>query len=464
MAEAAHPQSDQVISPALKVFEVPPTDISIESYRMVTIQPTTTGINPMEFIIPALDDHVDLNRSYFTMNLLLKKNDGNNIALADKLWPANNLAHTIIKQIDLRLNVTLISPQSDTYHYKAFLETLLNYTREEGQTLLRHQGWFNALDFPPEWTANNTDTTSQSGRGHDDYIALSATRKSALAFSKAEKLRYAEGARHSLVFQPHLEAFHTGHILVPGVEIKMKFHFNSANLFLNGVGLVGRLLETDIQIQFHLCQLRLNPSVYTNISEKRHNQRDLAKYPTVRSEIRTFNMVGTLARFDIPNLFQNRIPDRMIVGLLDSRAFNGAVTRDPFCFQKFGLLSIRQMVRGEEYPYETLELNHNNVNRDVLGYFRFLQASGSWLKKRSSMVRQDEWGQGRGCTLFMFDNVANGRADARTLNPKQSGDLQLVLEFGAAPNTNITVLVYAEFENLLEIDSNGAVLYNIYQP
>ena len=118
MAEAAHPQSNQVISPALKVFEVPPTDISIESYRMVTIQPTTTGINPMEFIIPALDDHVDLNRSYFTMHLLLKKTDGNNIAVADKLWPANNLAHTIINQIDLRLNGTLISPQSDTYHYK----------------------------------------------------------------------------------------------------------------------------------------------------------------------------------------------------------------------------------------------------------------------------------------------------------------------------------------------------------
>ena len=204
--------------------------------------------------------------------------------------------------------------------------------------------------------------------------------------------------------------------------------------------------------------------MYNSISTERHNERELAKYPTVRSEIRTFNMVGTLTRFDIPNLFQNRIPDRMIVGLLDSRDFNGDVTRDPFCFQKFGLLTIRQMVRGEEYPYETLELNHNDGARDALGYFRFLQASGSWLKKRSSLVRQEDWGQNKNCTLFMFDNVANGRADARTLNPKQSGDLQLVLEFGAAPNTNITVLVYAEFENLLEIDSNGAVLYNIYQP
>ena len=320
------------------------------------------------------------------------------------------------------------------------------------------------ISHPNGLPTTQTPLNSNAGAGHNDCQALSANHKSALAQSKTEKAYYFGGARHSLVFQPHLEAFHTGGILVPVVEIKLKFHFNSPNLFLNGVGLAGRLLEGDIQLQFHLCQLRLNEDVFKELSIKRHKWRELAKYPTVRSAIRTFNMVGTLNRFDIPNLFQNRIPDRMIVGLLDSRAFNGDVTRDPFCFQKFGLRAIRQLVRGEEYPYEILQINQGDVARDALGYFRFLQASGAWQKKQGNMVQQEEWGQDRNCTLFMFDNVAIGRGDARTLNPKQSGDLQLILEFGAAPNTNITVLVYAEFENMLEIDSNGAVLYNIYQP
>ena len=56
MAEAApaHACSEGAINPALRVFKVPPTDIRINAYRVVTIQPTTTGINPMEFIIPAL--------------------------------------------------------------------------------------------------------------------------------------------------------------------------------------------------------------------------------------------------------------------------------------------------------------------------------------------------------------------------------------------------------------------------
>ena len=306
---------------------------------MVTTQPTTTGINPMEFIIPALDDYVDLGRSYFTMELRLKKSDNGNLVANEKLWPVNNLAHSIIKPIDLQLNGTLISPQSDTYHYKAYLENLLNFDREDGKTVLGPQGWFNQVDFPPQWTANNTNSTTP----HQHYRDLSANHKAALATSIAEVNKYAGGVTHSLVFTPHLEVFHTGKVLVPGVEIKMKFHFNSPNLFLNGVTLASRLMEGDVKLRFHLCQLRLNETVYRNLSVQRHNGKQMATYPTVRSEIRTFSMQGNLTRFDIPNLFQNRVPDRLIVALVDSRNFNGDVTRDPFCFQKFGLSSIRQI-------------------------------------------------------------------------------------------------------------------------
>ena len=270
MAEAApvHPRSEGAINPASRVFKVPPTDISINAYRMVTIQPTTTGINPMEFIIAGLDDFVDLGRSYFTMELRLKKSDNGNLVANEKLWSVNNLAPSIIKQIDLQLNGTLISPQSDTYHYKAYLESLLNFDREDGKTVLGPQGWFNQVDFPSQWTANNTNSTGP----HAAYQALSANHKAALAASVAETAKYAGGVTHSLVFTPHLEVFHTGKVLVPGVEIKMKFHFNSPNLFLNGVALAGRLMEGDVKLRFHLCQLRLNESVYTSLTAKRHNE------------------------------------------------------------------------------------------------------------------------------------------------------------------------------------------------
>ena len=431
-ATPAHPRSEQTINPALQVFKVPLTDVSINPYRMVTIQPLTTGINPMEFLIHALDDYVDLSRSYFTVELTLKKNNGTDIATADKLWVTNNLAHTLFKQISMRLNGTLISPQTDTYHYKAYLETLLNYNREDGKTVLKPQGWFNQLDFPVQWTATNTDSETP----HAHYLALPANQKAALAASASQMTNYTDGKMHLLIFQLHLETFHTGKLLVPQVEIRMRLHFNSPDLFLNGVALKGRLTDNDIKVKFHLCQLRLNETIYMNLSEARHNKREVAAYPTVRSEIRTFSMQGNQARFEANNLFQGRIPDRIIVGMVRNEAFSGNVAFDPFCFQKFGLISIKQIVRGEEYPYERLQLNHNDGQRDLAGYFRFLQASGAWCKKQGNMARREDWGQGKNCTLFMFDNMANGCADSNALNPRQTGDLQLILVFGDASGHN----------------------------
>jgi len=68
----------------LRIFKVPPTDISINAYRMVTIQPTITGINPMEFIIAGLDDFADLGRSFFTMELRLKKSTNDDLVANEK--------------------------------------------------------------------------------------------------------------------------------------------------------------------------------------------------------------------------------------------------------------------------------------------------------------------------------------------------------------------------------------------
>ena len=197
------------------------------------------------------------------------------------------------------------------------------------------------------------------------------------------------------MFQPHLEAFHAGKVLVPRVEIRMRFYFSSPDFFLNGVALHGRLSEEDIKIQFHLCQLRLNLDVYNSLSEERHNDREIASYPTVRSEIRTFSMQGTQARFEANNLFQGRIPDCLIVGLVCNEAFNGNMALNPFSFQKFGVSSIKQIVKGEEYPYDTLELIHDNGDKDLAGYFRFYRPVGLGARNRVAWCKRTIGGKTR---------------------------------------------------------------------
>jgi len=183
-------------------------------------------------------------------------------------------------------------------------------------------------------------------------------------------------------------------------------------------------------------------------------------YPTVRGEIRTYSHPNDNRHFECSNPFHNQLPNRLVVVLMKQRAFNGTVTVNPFSFEKFNLASIKQLVRGEEYPYETLELKHDDDSKDQRGYYRFLQASGALCRGKGNMVRKEDWGHGKRCNMFVFDN---GCLDSPVLNPKQSGELHLVIDFGANPGSNLTILLYGEFENLLEINENRVVTYDVYQ-
>ena len=184
-------------------------------------------------------------------------------------------------------------------------------------------------------------------------------------------------------------------------------------------------------------------------------------YPVVRSEIRSYNHAGDSQVLEAHNIFQNQFPNGVAVCLMDQTVFNGSVTKYPFSYKTFNITSIKQLVRGEEYPYRTLELNHDNSNKDLRGYHRFLQATECLTKRKGNMVRAEDWGREKNCTLFVFDNTANGLSTSHVLNPVQTVETSIVIRFGLNPGVNLTVLIYGEFGNLLEINSNKTIIYNV---
>ena len=272
------------------------------------------------------------------------------------------------------------------------------------------------------------------------------------------------GKRVTLRFKPYLEVFHLSKLLVPGVQIQIDMYFNTPALWtIRWAGATTlRLTEADVNVRLFLSQVRVTPSVYREIMSSMKSGR-VVTYPTVRGEIRTYSHPNDNRHFECSNPFHNQLPNRLVVVLMKQAAFNGTITESPFNFGKFNLASIKQLVRGEEYPYETLELEHDGDSKDQRGYYRFLQASGALCRGKGNMVRKVDWGHGKRCNMFVFDNTANGCLDSPVLNPKQSGELRLVIDFGANPGENLTILLYGEFENLLEINENRVVTYDVYQ-
>ncbi|CAH3016340.1 unnamed protein product [Porites evermanni] len=62
------------------------------------------------------------------------------------VYCVNNFDHSLFNQMNVSFNGVLMTEQSNAYHQKAYLETLQNFNRQEGETTLAAQGWVNELN------------------------------------------------------------------------------------------------------------------------------------------------------------------------------------------------------------------------------------------------------------------------------------------------------------------------------
>ena len=66
----------------------------------------------------------------------------------------------------MRLN----GPQTDTYHHKSYIDTVLNNDQDDGEMILKPEGWFNGLAMRDQ--SNHALTVNQLNMGHEDNVAL----------------------------------------------------------------------------------------------------------------------------------------------------------------------------------------------------------------------------------------------------------------------------------------------------
>ena len=220
---------------SLQLFDVPSVDYRYEASREVEFQPALTGIQPITFSIPGSDDYYDPNSLRFKVKVrltdptdgyvglnadLTAASDANN---SKSTYVANNFGHTIFRDITMSMNGVLMTEQTNTYHYRAYLETLLNYTREEGETKLAPQGWVNALNVIDKMgaTGANSDMpTTAAWAGNEDLRKLTS--------------RLLSQHWHTFLIRLHLPPLKTGKLLVPNVQLDFELHLNPNTVYLMG--------------------------------------------------------------------------------------------------------------------------------------------------------------------------------------------------------------------------------------
>ena len=81
---------------------------------------------------------------------------GTELAPDTPVAPVNTWLHSLFSQVDVYLNDTLATPSSNTYPFRAYVNTVLSYGAEAKNTQLTSQLWYKD-------TAGHMDSTTVDG-------------------------------------------------------------------------------------------------------------------------------------------------------------------------------------------------------------------------------------------------------------------------------------------------------------
>lgn len=427
-----HPQSCESVNTGLDLFSVPPTQTAVEEGQFVEFHPLSTlspGA-PIEFAISgATTEYLDLSNTYLHVRAKVTKPDGTNLDAGANAVPVNYWLNSLFSQVDISLNDTLVTNSENTYPYRAYIEATLNFGRDAKKSHLTSAFYYRD-------SSNHLDDTNG-----DHNVGL-----------KTRRTLSARSREVDMMGRLHTDIMHQERYMINGVDVKIRLipSKNVFNLIVHGTGTAYRSVITHASL--FVRKVKLNPAV--TLAHAKALEKNTAKYPLKRVVLKTFSIpTGNLSAVQ-DNLFLSQTPNRLVIGLVDSAAFNGHLNRNPFNFKTKNLSFLSLYLDGRQIPAKPLTPNFEK-HQYVRSFFTTMIATGQANKDAGSYIEMRDFELGY--ALYSFD-LSPSLIDGDQFELVKSGALRLELKFSEALDEPVMVIVYAEMDGMIEIDRSRQIL------
>jgi hypothetical protein len=433
-----HEGSCECTKSELDLFSVPPTQTSIESGLFVEYRPISslTDGAPIEFeIVSSGDDYIDFANSYLHVKVKIQRANGTALDAADTVGPVNNFLHSLFSQVDVSLNGTVVTNSTNTYGYRAYLENLLTFGPAAKESQLTA-----ALFYKDE--AGKMDRCNP--------LAAVAERNSGLATRAAF---FAESNEVDMIGRIHSDIFFQPRYMLNEVNTKIKLTRNKDVFSLCAIGdQAFKILITSASM--HIRKVKVSSSVY--LAHAKTLESGMAKYPVRRVICKTFTIPTGYLDVSQEKLFSGQLPTRLVLGCLDNTAFNGSLARNPFNFKHYNLKEISVYLDGQNHGIKPLSSNFES-SQYISSFMSLFSGTGKENRDEGNGISRSDFANGY--ALYAFDLTAD-LSENESFNLARHGTVRIDMNFGVALPHTVTVVAYAEFENIIEIDRNRNVVFD----
>lgn len=417
----------------LDVFSPVLREDSMHDGKEIEIFPTgvVTDTGPYEFIIPSDGNEftaMPLTRLHGEIEVL--KADGSAVTDTELNAPVNLFPQSLFRQIELYVNGKQISDLSTpTYPYKAFIQTHLGTSNDA-----------KSITYSPEMWIKDTLKC-------ENKFNIAGNNKSDSFVERHTKIKNGK-IYFSMIL--HVDFLQCKNLLMPGVELKLRFVRNDDTF-----SLLGTTLSTKIKIhKLHLTirRVKLDPIVAAGFEKTLQTQP--ATYPIANSKIKTYTISSGIQSERISQIFRGNLPRQIIIGFVDSKGADGNISGNPFKFEHFNNNYFNCYINGEPIIPRAFQPDPTNTNfwRE---YRWFLDNTACILSNQTHGITYDEFTTN---SFFYVLDLSPDLCNSFHIHQPITGTFDMHVAFKAALTKNITAVIYATFDEKVIIDNSGEVI------
>lgn len=424
------------VSSALDIFSTLPVQTSVESGTYQSYRPVTSISNngPIEFVVSGSsnDEYIELGRVYLHVKAKIRTAEipaaGNVAAARPVVGPVNNWLHSMFSQVNVYLNQKCITPPSGCYHYRALLESILNYSSEAKESHL-------TCSLFSKDTAGNMESTAAANAGF-------TTRRAIAGHDRVVDL-----------YGPlHCDLFNTNKYLINGVEMSVKLQRAPNQFHLMGPANHTTTFEI-LDAELYVRKAKIDSSIV--LAHHRALSVASAKYPITRVDVKTITIPADTTSKSMDNIYIGVLPKRCIIGFVRTDAFNGSYTLNPYNFQHFGYTQLSMYLDSVSIPSKPFICDFAN-NQYIRAYNSLFEGTNiNHSDTGNNISRQD---YPNGYALVAIDLTPDLSASADHISLPKTGSLRLDVQFSAPLANSVTAIIFSEFDSLITVDKNRSVV------
>ena len=154
------------------------------------------------------------------------------------------------------------------------------------------------------------------------------------------------------------------------------------------------------------------------------------------------------------NLFLGTLPKRLILWCIDNDAYNGEYSKNPSNAKNNAINFLAVYVDGRQVTAKPLQPNFEPVSY-IRSYVNLCPATGKQSQDEGKGLSRDDFDQGY--TFLSFDLTPDS-CDGGCFHLTRKGNLRIEMHFATALEQTLNVVVYGEFEAV--IDKYRNIIYN----